>query len=655
VISMLKKGDADWKLAAKSETEGTWVEIPQEEVPIIHLPKVSMDSIIQNDYDSNVIYPLHSEWDDDTQSWGICANRLVDDSVKNDSTIVMSGDKFTECVASLNKNNRDGSTSKVSNTTIRILKLIRTWVSFSKRDVKSFYFCELSNDVWEKPQTMEIAVEQFKNIYDRAKAPYSEITLFQQSKDAVDEYLSRVVTECKQTWNVENRVMPSGWLCIDNKTQYYIGRNEYYEAWYRPDIRNMDKFDIWHRGTHFLKVGHSNLAITTLFLYAHFGFTLYWVKQANHSFESVLFLRGLTGLMKTSVAEEICNVFERNPKQKKLSFGSSFSSVRDTIIACRDNTVLLDDYSNSNNVTKKDATVLMEKVVRAIGDGQFPAKSMNDAIWQQDVETGIVITGEDDPNFSLSSNLRMVVVPVEEGTFDGKELDVFQYHPEIMRQYFSLFISFLQINGPYIVDSIPQKVQEYRDEYSAKFQYARIRDAAVNFRLQSDILSQFARWCGANKDEITTLNSLFSTSVLTILQDNEQSCFAEQPYIRFLVALMQSIDSNEKSSLADDKEQYVKSGCSYIGFREAKDNTIWVHPDDAFDLVRRYWKKKGNDFLTTEQRVKEQLFHEGVLVAKCLGGGRYEYVTRVSRGKYRRRLFVLRMNEINKILQERVE
>lgn len=544
---------------------------------------------------------------------------------------------------------RNGKTKQqITNACIRIVRVKLVW--YTEKEHDTFLICRVGcKDAWGD-ETNELESEQsdYKNIFKKIHRKWPEVFLSYQDGDSLEAYLTAVF-QSKGELPVANVSKQIGWLTINGRPIYHMGVDPYYLKYELPDVRYVDKGTVFLQGFSFLQVGNYNKEICTLWLVVHAGPTLYWFDKTGVKFRSLLFLKGSTNLFKTAVSSVITNVFQvdRNDSFKRLD--STKASLQDYLSKNRDNTVLIDDFSNTVGANNKKMVENVEFIVRAVGDRQFPAKmSISDLSKTKDTKIRCVViaTGEEAFGLSTSSEYRMITLNITEGTFDPEYLSLYQDDPNIMRTYFALYIRFLQENGARIVELCKKKLALYRNQFR-DIKIPRFIDAAVALSLQVDILQEFAMYCGANEEFILNILRNCYDVIYNVLQQNQASSATGKPEVRFIQALMQSIGTD---NLADNEKLYAENESNFIGFCDEPNNQIWLRFADAFNLVRRFYSQLGEQFLTQENTIKELLVRQGIAVGTINENGGSQYLMRAKRGS-RKYMLVLNMSKVQEILK----
>ena len=424
-----------------------------------------------------------------------------------------------------------------------------------------------------------------------------------------------------------------------------------------PHIPNGAEHEVFQAGQCFLSVGKAQPPIILLWMYAHLGFLLYWLKRGGQVSMFALYLRGKTGSLKTAVASEISNVFDHDRTHATIRMTSTAASISTALAMSRDTCLCIDDFSNSSLPDSRKSESNAELVIRAIGDGVLPSK-MNvqdfSKIVRNTVRCAVIMTGEEKLSLGASSLLRVIEVPIDEHTFAGKHLQVFQESPEIMRNYFSLFVQYLSIHGQEITAAYSRLQNIYRQEYARTFKDKRYVDAAVLFRITADVIENFAQFCGASLS--CELLARLQNSIATGVNYNAQEASAQAPELRFLTALTGVIDMAPNSRVANGEDRYVGREDAFIGFWEQEKNYLWLRWDCAVNLVQNYYLRLGEPWLTKESTVKERLLQMGLSKGKLrsLGATNNEYLVRAKKGQ-RTRMLVLQMDAVHRFMKEEVK
>lgn len=253
--------------------------------------------------------------------------------------------------------------------------------------------------------------------------------------------------------------------------------------------------------------------------------------------------------------------------------------------------------------------------------------------------------------------LRVIELPIDGNTFDGKALRDFQDNPSILREYFALFVSYLRRKGNDIGRWYLQRLTKYREKYRAIFKDNRYVDDAVLLHVVLEALFDFSRECHCKftDDEIYA----FKEAIISGLNFNSTQIQEQRPEVRFVKALWDSINTNTHNRIADCEDEYVGNEDKYIGFKEDKADEgklWWIRFDDAMAIVREYYAKLNDPWYTKATTIKEKLLEAGLSKGHLAPAGKSgnQYLLRAKKGE-RKRMLVLFIGRVKEVLVEEVK
>ena len=249
------------------------------------------------------------------------------------------------------------------------------------------------------------------------------------------------------------------------------------------------------------------------------------------------------------------------------------------------------------------------------------------------------MTGEEGLNLGNSSNLRMIVLPVRKGTFDGKALEPFQRHPEFLRDYLAIFINFLEDRGPELVADVRNRFIDYRNAYAEMLSVPRLAESGAILRIVVDCMAFFFKHFNVDFDD-----AIFQSAILNAISYSEKESEEERPEQMFLEAL-QDLLGSQNFQVAHNEEAYATAESDFIGFETA--DTVWLRPHDVYVEVTRYYERVGQSFLVKPKRLKEMLYEAGIIRGiEDERTHKREYVFRAKKGS-RKRMIVMKKEFLN--------
>lgn len=580
------------------------------------------------------------------ENWQYYNNCLVAQSISK--FLASNNFKESEQGLSIIKNGEDKGF--ITNATIRVIALKEIW--FSETVFEAYYVCSIKcSEAWgDVEREIEVPQNSYKEIYNFICKKYSEVQKPIAKPETVEEYLTKLFQ--RDSSNITKEIVADkiGWLEVAGEIKFYDGYNDFYKNYDIPDITSNNKAMLFRDGFSFLEVGNDEV-IKILWLVAHLPYTLFWLRKVNVDFRSVIFLQGATGLLKTAVANVISNVFNKDRHNAIMRMTSTKASIQKNIVMLKDQLVCLDDFSNTEVSSGKRALENAEDVIRAVGDGVFPLKmkvSNFSKLQQENVRSVIMLTGEEAFSLGRSSYLRTLILPITRETFNGDKLTKFQENSEILRRYFALYISFLEQYGTILANEASLIFKEARKYYANITELARFIDMALALKVQLDIVTKFAGYCG-----ISDLNGVVESilkAIEFIIAKNSQSSDMQKPELRFVYALMQTLDTTVYNQIANDELSYINNEKIFVGFKE--DEHLWLRFEDAMQIVRNYYAKQGQQWLVQPMSIKKMLLEKGLSEGKLAENGKpAEYLVKAKKGS-RKRMLVLKMSAIETLLND---
>lgn len=565
----------------------------------------------------------------------------------------MSGEFYQECGDGIYSKGDESERRRIFNIKIKLVRVIEIWNEEGLKGKN--YVCKIFSDVWcNQYREVVIPSDRYKDLFKVIHKLFPEIFLQDTTSEIVQEYLTDVYRRDIDEADIDIQSEKIGWLKIYGKIAYMIGNNDFYKSYYIPVINRYDRVSSFNAGMSFLRVGNGNETISILWLMAHVAFTNYWFNEGGKRFSGVVYLQGATNLLKTSVVKIITNPFDNNRDNATIRITSTMPGIRNILSMLPDTLICVDDFSNTEPAERKKAVENAEYIIRALGDGIFPVKmnvkDFSQAV-RESVRSTVILTGEENLPLGNSSQYRIVTLSVEEGTFDGEALRYFQNHPEIMAQYFSIYVQYLTERGKIISNEISKKITEYANEFSKEMSIRRFADTAAFFTVQVDVLFDFAIWVGISAETANQFCNTLKANIKATMTRNQENGTKIKSTLMFLIALWQSFNSSSSTILAESENTYVKDESKFLGFHDEVNNFIWVKPAETYNIVVNYYKKQGKNFLVQFDTLKQVLLREGyidgILPENDKDG---QYVKRAKRDS-RKYMLVLKVAEVEKVLE----
>lgn len=633
----LKIAEGVWESREKTvcqRSDVSFLNLPARQQ---HLPSVLEQSeLLFKDY-----CPEHTYWDESEQQWVFTSEPKFLPS----TDVEWYGEKFIETDGAVYELKNGEKGHKLTNATIRIVKIKKIYESEEKFDERLVCAVRCQEAWGEQEKMIEIEGKNYKKIFSEIQEKFRDVEVSNRNADAIDEYLSKVNRRDCENIRTEIGATFIGWINDGSDLYYRVGLKNDHTL---PNIDFYDKKAIFDTGFSFREVGHFNPEIEFLWIYSHFAFTAFFLRKSGIPFQFLLFVKGKTNSLKTATVSTLADVFSIN-REVGIRLDSTAASLRDYVLERNDTVILIDDFSNTLNAKNRIMEKNAEFLIRAIGDGKFSSKLSTDKsekVAMNTVRAAVILTGEELPSLSESSMYRILTLPVNRETFDGTKLRIFQNDPHILQNYFHLFIRFLKEKQSILTENLHQSFYEYRQKFYDSFQIPRLTDIAAVTAVQIEILVKFAIYCGASNEFAFEYYVKVSKNILQLLKLHQNESTEKDVVTMFLFAVTQSIGSSNDNGLAANEDVFVSEPKRFIGFREIETDTIWLLYDLAHKNVEKFYKNQGQQWTIKADTIKSELLKRNISL-----GSRESKFLKKSKKNPRKYFLVLKTKAVEEILK----
>ena len=553
----------------------------------------------------------------------------------------------------------NGSYYTALNFTIQIMEEIRTY-----SDSINYATSLLIRVITKSGNEHEFVVKtsEYGRLYEIIKSKMPGVFRHSKAINASLEYFAKCYDE-RGNLPIKNLTVFCGWYEIDGVIRYRIGTKEIYKNMVDPYAFEINTESVVREGIGFLAVGKFSAAVNMLFLFAHVAYLLFWFERQGIHFHSVLYIVGLTGSLKTAVAQVLNNVLDLGDKfSNGIRMSSTKASTINLLRFFQDTFILIDDHSNNNEWNNSKAISLRYDITRILCDDTVETKmdfSQDYQIADSNVRTVVAFSAEDLMDVGRSTELRTVNVEFGIDSIDARLLTGYQKKDGPMLRYFAGFIRFLTEYGRELETDFNDTYLRYRSDYGERFPgMRRLADTAAQLRLTVDVICRFLDV--GNYDDIEPVAEMLITAIEQCLGKQAELADSIGPDKRFVVALFNSLvfdEPNANAGIASSEAEYNSRPKAFIGFRGNKggEEVVQLRFDEAWSLADKYFQKNREHFYTKKETVKNEL----VLNRLILGTPK----TATQKGVYsfrkgkepRDRMTIFRMKAVDEILDQREE
>ena len=432
----------------------------------------------------------------------------------SDRSIISSGDCYVIRTTGMFCKTKGGNETRISNTRVEItgFEYLYKPTDQNSTALKPEEYVTgnaiVSNG---KIYAWKVKLRDYKTLFEELTKEHGDISLKKTRTAEIDDYLSDIYSSALDA-NLPKIISVewSGWYEIaGHPALYYIGKKDSTGGF--ADLKDEDRLTVFNNGVRYLQIGRYQKNICILFLVMHAAFTRFWFVKAGINWNMVLIVQGETNSGKTSLLEVSTNILSSDRTIGAIKLGdSSPAGMRRTFnTVYRDTFCFLDDHSDSDPQSSRNAYDLVEKALRIVGDNSGRLKAgPGQTVIREKAECVLAVTAEKNFVLSASSNTRYITVyfsrrkdtsddnAEHSGSIDFEALLTYQQNPEILHKYFTLFINFLTESGYRLIEFFKKNTPVYRQQYGQFFKIGRFVDAAVRLHLQAIVVCEFATYCG---------------------------------------------------------------------------------------------------------------------------------------------------------------
>lgn len=387
------------------------------------------------------------------------------------------------------------------------------------------------------------------------------------------------------------------------------------------------------------------------FLCAHLALMWTLFESAGYPPHVLLFIKGITGSLKTALASLLFN-FSGDPKNNiPASFRDTSASMEVQMSKYKDRVLLVDDFcpAASENA-RRTLEQNLEQLVRFYGDGIAKARTTPrlTETYEKRPHGFCAITGEDSAG-SYSSLLRCLFITVQPDTYDKNLLAEFQKNPTLWTEYLSHFVNWCVQNAETIISVVREQFPILRDKAGQAISERRLVDAYASFSLTASIVLNFVSpHLGLSDQEKDVLFHQYDNAILDTCRRSAEASKEANPVQIFARLICEGLD--KKAVQLAVLSEYKAASDKFIGY---DDGIYWhLRPRDTYAFIRHEYELGGKKFPLSESRLREALYISGALVplaSREESGDNFEYLFRESFGQ-RSRMMRIDSNVLKKFL-----
>lgn len=334
----------------------------------------------------------------------------------------------------------------------------------------------------------------------------------------------------------------------------------------------------------------------SLILYSLLGVLYRPFAEAGFPPHFLLFINGITGSFKTSVAKIFFTQLADDAYRsypRRIDADSMISLEVALTKSGQDTITLLDDFSPAKTTQQKNEREnKLEFIIRLVGDGSSKSRSNAklEDVRGEGIKGMVAVTGELRGK-GLSSVLRCLFVELEKDKVDLDALSWFQENPDMFTTFIYHLTVFISEHWDRIVSLIKERFGSYRKEADNVLQAKRLVDTLCTLWLTIDILLIFMdEYCHSSANTENRA-SWMRKLVQAIVVHSETLSQEDDPAKTFMQALDSLLNRREISLCPSGASR--ENVPNWDGFIEK--GFLFLQPEIIYQKVKQHLKNTGRD------------------------------------------------------------
>lgn len=472
------------------------------------------------------------------------------------------------------------------------------------------------------------------------------------------DYLKNYMAEQFKFIEAKTEYIHVGWRKISNKFVYIHGGGAIGSDWQgiKGDstkiikiLSNKSRQEVLKETLYMLNISDNYSKTLPLLLYSHLAVMKYVFVKAGVEPHFILWIYGLTGSMKTSVARVFFNIFNRDKEYLTATFKDTKTAIEIKATEYKDSVLVVDDYHpTTSTYEKREMQSLASNILRIYGDGI--AKSRSNKYLEKAKEfppRGMcVITGEDIIG-GESSVARFIGIEVSSGDYKTEVLSYHQRNPLLFSTHIYYFIEWVSNNFERIINHIKKYFLIYRNEISNLYRHKRLSDSYAILILTADILIEYCKnIIDVNQEEMMKVLIYSREIIRDTIKVHEQATTKEDPAILYLIAIQELLISKRCRVIKNGEEH---NNNNIIGFED--DEFYYLIPNVAYNFVREFWKGQAIEFPVSSEAVNKAL-DELKVIKTSIESNSIKRTVKATMNNKRRRFLIINKEGINNIINK---
>lgn len=491
----------------------------------------------------------------------------------------------------------------------------------------------------EVPRRMTIKVNEIRSIARIVQKHFPEAILDFEEKNAekmMEMKFRNAMQYCKKTYIY----FQPGWQSINGVMYYLRDGMKFGEGitiktgMTLPTIPYSNSVLLCEILEKSMAVYKEDLVMSVIFVFSLMGILYRLFKEAGLTPHFTLFLYGITGCMKTTIAKiffiQLCDDRYRE-NIRRIDADTAVSLERAIVSSGHDTITLIDDFSPAKTETKKrEMNDKLEMVIRMVGDGSSRSRSnmkLEDKRGEG-VQGMVALTGEL-MGKGLSTNLRCLYCKMEKGKANVDAITWLQENPCAYTTMLADFADYVSENYRFIIEYIFKNTNAKRREISETLTELRLIDSVATLCIAANIFKGFMmERCQIAERIAEERVRRLEKGIVKCAVNNQMMSTEESPgviFIQAVAALMrinQIVLNTEKVKMADVTV--------FDGFED--ESFFYFNPESIHKKVVAFLKSINCFFPYEPKEIQAILADEGIIKTAPNGSGKRTYCIRIPIG-----------------------
>lgn len=363
----------------------------------------------------------------------------------------------------------------------------------------------------------------------------------------------------------------------------------------------------------------------TLTTFAFLSPLNHFLKLAGHEPKFVLFLVGVTGSRKSTLAALFLSFFGHfTGTELPLSFRDTANSILLHTFSLKDVLTCIDDFHPSGRTEEARLTATAQSIMRAYGDrtGRGRLRADSSPMESRPPQGNAIITAEFPPDIGESGTARYFSLELKDGDVDLHTLSMFQEQAALgslqrcMHGYTEWIRTHLLCNAEQetkFISALKKSFESYRSAFqqSGILCHGRVPETAAWLQIGMELFLSFLRARGMISDEEkTAMKNLFRDILYRLAAQQAESIRQDKPTHKFIRKLFALVESGQVCLLPRDPH-YASIPLNCVGYED--DDFIYLLAEPAHRVVRKLCEDQGEAFTISQKALLKQFAEEGLI------------------------------------------